>query len=132
MRKLQGRGMPRPDNGPPGIRRGRARPARLCYALRRTTKHVTQLLEGCTWPQQWNPGAGMLLNLSESPRSTRSQENLLYPADLSRPGRRSLQGRQYLHSLAALPILSATVPPDWEKEFCFEYFDDINYVPTPR
>ena len=32
----------------------------------------------------------------------------------------------FIHSLA-LPILSATVPPDWEKEFRFEYFDDIDY-----
>jgi len=26
-----------------------------------------------------------------------------------------------------LPMLSAVIPADWEKEFCLEYFDDINY-----
>lgn len=34
--------------------------------------------------------------------------------------------RLFLHSLV-LPILSATIPSDWEKEFCLEYFEDINY-----
>lgn len=32
----------------------------------------------------------------------------------------------FIHSLA-MPMLSATVPPGWEKDFCIEYFDDINY-----
>ncbi len=32
----------------------------------------------------------------------------------------------FIHSLV-LPILSATIPSDWEKEFCLEYFEDINY-----
>jgi len=32
----------------------------------------------------------------------------------------------FIHSLV-LPILSATIPTDWEKEFCLEYFEDINY-----
>jgi radical SAM superfamily enzyme YgiQ (UPF0313 family) len=32
----------------------------------------------------------------------------------------------FIHSLV-LPILSATIPADWEKEFCLEYFEDINY-----
>lgn len=32
----------------------------------------------------------------------------------------------FIHSLA-LPALSSTVPLDWEKEFCLEYFEDINY-----
>src|SRR3990172_3788175 len=26
----------------------------------------------------------------------------------------------------ALPALSSTIPYDWEKEFCYEYFQDIN------
>jgi radical SAM superfamily enzyme YgiQ (UPF0313 family) len=38
-----------------------------------------------------------------------------------------LKGKSlFVHSLV-LPILSATVPPDWEKEFCLEYFEDVNY-----
>jgi len=26
-----------------------------------------------------------------------------------------------------VPMLSATIPPDWEKEFCLEYFEDVDY-----
>ncbi len=33
--------------------------------------------------------------------------------------------RLYIISLA-LPALSATIPSDWEKEFCYEYFDDLD------
>jgi radical SAM superfamily enzyme YgiQ (UPF0313 family) len=37
-----------------------------------------------------------------------------------------LKGKKlYIISLA-LPALSATIPSDWEKEFCYEYFDDLN------
>jgi len=32
----------------------------------------------------------------------------------------------FIHSLA-LPTLSAAVPPYWEKEFCLEFFEDVNY-----
>lgn len=32
----------------------------------------------------------------------------------------------FIHSLV-LPIISATIPADWEKEFCLEYYEDINY-----
>lgn len=40
---------------------------------------------------------------------------------------RLLQGKSlFMHSLA-LPALSAVIPPDWEKEFCLEYFEDVNY-----
>ncbi len=43
-------------------------------------------------------------------------------------GDRLLQGRTLLMHSAALPALSATVPPDWEKEVCLEYFyDEVNY-----
>jgi radical SAM superfamily enzyme YgiQ (UPF0313 family) len=51
---------------------------------------------------------------------------------LIQPTYRNLNGRLLkgksvsFHSLA-LPILSATVPSDWEKEFCLEYFEDVNY-----
>lgn len=34
--------------------------------------------------------------------------------------------RLYIISLA-LPALSAIVPDDWEKEFCYEYFEDVNF-----
>jgi radical SAM superfamily enzyme YgiQ (UPF0313 family) len=37
------------------------------------------------------------------------------------------QGDSIFIQSLALPILSATVPPDWEKEFRFEYFEDIDY-----
>ena len=38
-----------------------------------------------------------------------------------------LKGKSlYIHSLA-LPALSAATPADWEKEFCVEYFDDIDF-----
>ena len=32
----------------------------------------------------------------------------------------------YLVGLA-LPALSATIPDDWQKEFCYEYFDEVNF-----
>jgi radical SAM superfamily enzyme YgiQ (UPF0313 family) len=32
----------------------------------------------------------------------------------------------YIISLA-LPALSAIIPSDWEKEFCYEYFEDVNF-----
>lgn len=38
-----------------------------------------------------------------------------------------LKGKKlYIVSLA-LPALSATVPDDWQKEFCYEYFEDVNF-----
>jgi hypothetical protein len=38
-----------------------------------------------------------------------------------------LKGRNlFIHSLA-LPALSAAVSPDWQKEFCLEFFEDVNY-----
>jgi len=38
-----------------------------------------------------------------------------------------LKGRKIsLHALA-LPVLSSTIPDHWEKEFCLEYFEDVNY-----
>jgi radical SAM superfamily enzyme YgiQ (UPF0313 family) len=51
---------------------------------------------------------------------------LIQPTYRSVDGR-LLQGRRlFLHSLA-LPALSAAVPPDWEKQFCLEYFEDIDF-----
>ncbi|MGE5126981.1 MAG: B12-binding domain-containing radical SAM protein [Betaproteobacteria bacterium] len=39
---------------------------------------------------------------------------------------RLLKGRSlHVHSLA-LPALSATIPDSWEKEFCLEFFDDVD------
>jgi hypothetical protein len=37
------------------------------------------------------------------------------------------QGNRLTYSSLALPALSAAIPPEWEKEFCFEYFHDVNY-----
>jgi radical SAM superfamily enzyme YgiQ (UPF0313 family) len=40
---------------------------------------------------------------------------------------RLLQGNSLFYSSLALPALSPTIPPDWQKEFCFEYFTNVNY-----
>lgn len=40
---------------------------------------------------------------------------------------RLFHGNRLLYSSLALPALSATIPPDWEKEFCLEYFKNVNY-----
>jgi radical SAM superfamily enzyme YgiQ (UPF0313 family) len=38
-----------------------------------------------------------------------------------------LKGKKlYLVGLA-LPALSATIPDEWQKEFCYEYFDEVNF-----
>jgi radical SAM superfamily enzyme YgiQ (UPF0313 family) len=38
-----------------------------------------------------------------------------------------LKGKKLYVISLALPALSATIPDDWEKEFCYEYFDEINF-----
>jgi radical SAM superfamily enzyme YgiQ (UPF0313 family) len=38
-----------------------------------------------------------------------------------------LKGKKLYVISLALPALSAIIPDDWEKEFCYEYFDDINF-----
>jgi radical SAM superfamily enzyme YgiQ (UPF0313 family) len=51
---------------------------------------------------------------------------LIQPTYRCREGR-LLQGRRlFMHSLA-IPALSATIPADWEKQFCLEYFQDIDF-----
>jgi tRNA A37 methylthiotransferase MiaB len=37
------------------------------------------------------------------------------------------QGTKLAYCSLALPALSATIPPDWEKEFCIEYYENVNY-----
>lgn len=37
------------------------------------------------------------------------------------------QGKQAPFQSLALSALSSTIPQDWEKEFCLEYFENINY-----
>lgn len=37
------------------------------------------------------------------------------------------QGKQAPFQSLALSALSSTIPMDWEKKFCLEYFEDINY-----
>ncbi len=37
------------------------------------------------------------------------------------------QGKRLVYSSLALPALSAAIPSDWEKKFCIEYFDDVDY-----
>ncbi len=38
-----------------------------------------------------------------------------------------LKGKRLYTISLALPAVSATIPSDWKKEFCFEYFEDINF-----
>ncbi len=38
-----------------------------------------------------------------------------------------LKGKKLYTISLALPALSATIPPDWQKRFCFEYFEDVNF-----
>jgi len=38
-----------------------------------------------------------------------------------------LQGERVLYCSLELPALSATVPAVWEKEFCMEYFEEVNF-----
>ena len=40
---------------------------------------------------------------------------------------RLLQGNSLLYTSLALPALSPVVPLDWQKDFCFEYFSNVNY-----
>jgi len=37
------------------------------------------------------------------------------------------RGRSLIYTSLALPALSSTIPPDWEKDFCIEYFRDVDY-----
>ena len=37
------------------------------------------------------------------------------------------KGTKLSYCSLALPALSATIPDDWEKKFCIEYFDDVDY-----
>lgn len=40
---------------------------------------------------------------------------------------RLLKGRSlFMHALS-FPALSSTIPSNWEKEFCLEFFEDVNY-----
>lgn len=38
-----------------------------------------------------------------------------------------LKGKKLYTVSLALPALSALVPAEWEKDFCYEYFDEINF-----
>jgi hypothetical protein len=51
---------------------------------------------------------------------------LVQPTYRDRAGQLA-QGRRLLYGSLALPALSAAIPPDWEKEFCLEYFEDVRY-----
>ena len=51
---------------------------------------------------------------------------LIQPTYLDSNGR-LLQGNSLFYSSLALPALSSAIPPDWQKEFCFEYFTNVNY-----
>ncbi len=41
-----------------------------------------------------------------------------------------LKGKKLYVLSLALPALSAVVPEEWEKEFCYEYYDEINFDST--
>lgn len=51
---------------------------------------------------------------------------LIQPTYHNRDGRLLKGQTVFMHALA-LPALSRTVPREWQKEFCFEYFEDVNY-----
>jgi radical SAM superfamily enzyme YgiQ (UPF0313 family) len=36
-------------------------------------------------------------------------------------------GERLFYASLALPALSSTIPDDWEKSFCLEYFDEVDY-----
>jgi radical SAM superfamily enzyme YgiQ (UPF0313 family) len=38
-----------------------------------------------------------------------------------------LKGKRLYTVSLALPALKAAIPPDWETESCYEYFDDVNF-----
>lgn len=38
-----------------------------------------------------------------------------------------LQGRFLLVHSCVIPALAASLPPDWEREICLEYFENVNY-----
>jgi radical SAM superfamily enzyme YgiQ (UPF0313 family) len=38
-----------------------------------------------------------------------------------------LKGKKLYTISLALPALSSIIPQDWEKEFCFEYFEELNF-----
>jgi radical SAM superfamily enzyme YgiQ (UPF0313 family) len=40
---------------------------------------------------------------------------------------RLFHGPKMLYCSLALPALGATLPQDWEREYCLEYFNDVNY-----
>ena len=51
---------------------------------------------------------------------------LVQPAYRDRAGK-LLKGNRIPYGSLALPAVSAAVPPDWEKEFCLEYFEDVRW-----
>ncbi|MBE0642735.1 MAG: radical SAM protein [Bacteroidetes bacterium] len=38
-----------------------------------------------------------------------------------------LKGKSLYTISLALPSLSATIPPDWEKQLCYEFFEDVDF-----
>jgi len=54
---------------------------------------------------------------------------LIQPSYRDRTGKLLKGKRLYIVSLA-LPALSAIIPEDWDKEVCYEYFDEINFDTT--
>ena len=51
---------------------------------------------------------------------------LIQPTYRDQDGRLLKGERLYIVSLA-LPALSAAMPPDWQTECCYEYFDEVNF-----
>jgi radical SAM superfamily enzyme YgiQ (UPF0313 family) len=51
---------------------------------------------------------------------------LIQPTYRDQHGKLLKGKRLYVISLA-LPALSGAIPPDWEKQFCFEYFEDVDF-----
>ncbi|MBK7631242.1 MAG: radical SAM protein [Ignavibacteriales bacterium] len=51
---------------------------------------------------------------------------LIQPSYKDQAGKLLKGKKLYIISLT-LPALSAIIPDDWEKEFCYEYFEDVNF-----
>ncbi len=66
------------------------------------------------------------MNTGSTKPDMRKKIYLIQPTYRDSTGR-LLQGNSLFYSSLALPALSPTIPADWQKEFCFEYFTRVNY-----
>jgi hypothetical protein len=64
----------------------------------------------------------------KSKRTARMKKKiyLIHPTYRDREGL-LLKGKSVFIWALSLPALSAAVPPDWEKQYCLEFFEDVDY-----